>query len=137
MLHIKNAEQLLRKQIGEHTDPAKVWEIFKEFSLLDAENEDEKAILFQCGIFNFTGEALFYYDFVRQFAGEEGGELEQLHCEFVFEPVQELKDLEAETWYFDSEGDIEDFFKEVESLKEFQKPLRYKPVELNIYQEQT
>lgn len=111
ILNTKEAEKFLKNKIGENKDDvAKVWEIFKEFSKVQIENEDETALLFGCGVFNYTGEKFFYYDFVRQFEGEESGELEQLHCTFVFEPIRELKKLEAERWYFDSESDIEAFF---------------------------
>ena len=59
------------------------------------EGEEETALLFQCGVYDFTGEELFYFDFVRQFTIEEDGYMEQLHCEFVFEPIEELRKLET------------------------------------------
>jgi hypothetical protein len=39
-------------------------------------------------------------------------------------------------WYFETDGDIEDFFAEVESIDEFRIPLKYKPLGLNVYQEE-
>lgn len=134
-MKIEEAEQYLKNKIGENTtDIAQVWEEFKGFGKKEIDGEEEVALLFQCGVYNFTGEKLFYYDFVRQFSNEDG-EMEQLHCEFVFEPTKELKKLKTEKWYFDYEGDIEDFYKKIENLKEFKIPLTHKALSLDVYQE--
>jgi hypothetical protein len=134
-MKIEEAEQYLKNKIGENsTDIAQVWEEFKAFGKKEIDGEEEVALLFQCGVYNFTGEKLFYYDFVRQFTNEDG-EMEQLHCEFVFEPTKELKKLKAEKWYFDYEGDIEDFYKKIENLKEFKIPSTHKALRLDVYQE--
>ena len=85
---------------------------------------EETALLFQCGVYDFTGEELFYCDVVRQFAIEEEGHLEQLHCEFVLELTKELRKLETSLMYFDYEGDVEVFYSEVESLEEFKIPIK-------------
>lgn len=137
MITIANAENHLKKRIGENTNNLpKVWEEFKLFTKEDVMGEEEKAILFQCGVYNFTGEKLFYYDFVRQFTDEEDGSIQQLHCEFVFEPNKQLKKLEASKWYFENDGDLEDFLKEIENLDEFKIPLKQTPLKFNLYQEE-
>ncbi|MBZ5752952.1 MULTISPECIES: hypothetical protein [Metabacillus] len=137
MITIATAEDHLKKRIGENTnDVINIWGKFKSFAKEDVNDEEERAILFQCGIYNFTGEKLFYYDFVRQFTDEEDGHIQQLHCEFVFEPIKELKKLEASEWYFDTDGEIDDFFNEIETLDEFKIPLNHKPLGLNLYQEE-
>ena len=61
--------------------------------------------------------------------------MEQLHCEFVFEPTKELKKLKVENWYFDYEGNIEDFYKKIENIKGFKIPLTHKVLRLDVYQE--
>jgi hypothetical protein len=86
-------------------------------------------------VYDFTGEKLFYYDFVRQFT-DENGDIQQLHCEFVFEPIKELKKLEASEWYFETDGEIEDFFNEIENLDEFKVPMNHTPFRFNLYQEE-
>lgn len=139
MLTIKNAESFLSNQIGTITDIEKVWTIFKSFGKERVQDEEEVALLFQCGVYDFTVEELFYFDFVRQFTVYEGDEyvgMEQVHCEFVFTPTDELKELEATEWYFDAEGDVEEFFNMVESLEEFTTPLRFIPLKFTIYQEE-
>ncbi len=61
--------------------------------------------------------------------------MKQLHCEFVFEPTNPLIKLEASEWYFDTDGELEDFFSEIENFEEFKLPLKYTPLQLNIYRE--
>ncbi|MDF2535542.1 MAG: hypothetical protein K0R18_1701 [Bacillales bacterium] len=134
MLTINNAANYLKDKIGDNTEIDKVWNAFKSFGRESVQGEEEVALLFQCGVYDFTGEDLFYFDFVRQFDGYSG--LEQLHCEFVFAPTDELKKLEAAEWYFDSDGDVDDFYTMVENLKEFTNPLKLTPLKLNIYQEE-
>jgi hypothetical protein len=140
MIKVSDAESYLKDKIGDKTnDVVEVWEIFKSFCREPVEGEDEVALLFQCGVYNFTGEELFYFDFIRQFTVYEDEEYsctEQLHCEFVFKPTDALKKLEASEWYFDTDGDMKDFFAHVENLKEFKVPLKSTPLQLNIYQEE-
>ncbi len=62
--------------------------------------------------------------------------MEQLHCEFVFSPTNELRSLETSEWYFDTDGDVDDFYHLVENLEEFKIPLKIEPLRLNCYQEQ-
>lgn len=136
MITIANAESHLKNRTGEITnDVQKVWEEFKSFAKETVVGEEEKAILFQCGVYDFTGEKLFYYDFVRQFT-DGNGDIQQLHCEFVFEPIKELKKLEASEWYFDTDGDVDDFFNEIENLDEFKVPMNHPPLRFNLYQEE-
>ncbi|WP_449376291.1 hypothetical protein [Bacillus safensis] len=68
MITVKNAESYLKDSISEDNDDIKkVWETFKAFSKETVEGEEDKEILFQCGVYDFTGEELFHFDFVRQF----------------------------------------------------------------------
>ena len=60
--------------------------------------------------------------------------MEQLHCECVLEPTDDLKKLEVSEWSMDYD-DIDDFFNHIENLQEFKIPLNSKPVKLKIYQE--
>ena len=63
--------------------------------------------------------------------------MEQLHCEFTFKPTSDLENLQFHEFYFDVEGDIEDFYRNIESLQEFQIPMSMTPLNLNIFQEET
>ncbi|WP_026567131.1 hypothetical protein [Bacillus sp. UNC41MFS5] len=139
MITVMNAESYLKNKIGEDTiDIKKVWETFKAFCKEPVEGEEDKEILFQCGVYDFTDEELFHLDFVRQFSVyEEDGysRMEQLHCEFLFIPADELRKLEIEVWSMDYE-DEEDFLNHIENLQEFKIPLNLKPIKAEIYQEE-
>jgi hypothetical protein len=139
MITVKNAAIYLKDKIGENAnDIKKVWQAFKDFCKEPVEGEEEKEILFQCGVFNFTGEKLFHFDFVRQFTvydEDEYSHIEQLHCEFLFEPTNELKKLKATEWSMDYD-DKDGFFNHIENIKEFKIPLNLKPKKTEIYQEE-
>ncbi|MFE5472716.1 hypothetical protein [Bacillus safensis] len=140
MITVKNAESYLKDSIGEDTDDIKkVWETFKAFSKETVEGEEDKEILFQCGVYDFTGEELFHFDFVRQFTVYEEDDyshMEQLHCEFLFKPTSELKKLKVvEEWSMDYD-DIDHFFHHIESIHEFKIPLSLQPIKSEIYQEE-
>jgi len=138
MIAVMNAESYLKHKIGEDTDDIKkVWEAFKAFCKEPVEGEEDKEILFQCGVYDFTGEALFHLDFVRQFTVYEEDEysrMEQLHCEFLFKPTDELSNLEIGEWSMDYDN-IDDFLSHIENLQEFKIPLNLKPIKSEIYQE--
>jgi hypothetical protein len=139
MLTVKNAESYLKHKIGVDTNDIKnVWEAFKAFSTEEVEGEEEKEILFQCGVYKFTGEKLFHFDFIRQFTVYEEDDyshMEQLHCEFLFKPTNELKKLKVEEWSMDYDN-IYNFFNHIESLQEFKIPINLKPLKSEIYQEE-
>ncbi|MCM3791609.1 hypothetical protein M3221_25285 [Domibacillus indicus] len=139
MITVENAESYLKDKIGEDAENIeKVWQKFKTFCKETVEGEEDKEILFQCGVYDFTGEKRFHFDFVRQFTVYEEDEysrMEQLHCEFLFKPTDELSKLEIEEWSMDYD-DIDDFLNHIENLQEFQMPLNLKPIKLEIYQEE-
>lgn len=140
MITVKNAESYLKDKIGKDSDDIKkVWDTFKDFCEKSVEGEEDREVLFQCGVYDFTGEELFHFDFVRQFTVYEDDEyshMEQLHCEFLFKPTVELRKLEVSEWSMDYD-EIDDFFNHIESLQEFKIPFNLKPIKSEIYQEET
>lgn len=64
---------------------------FRLFSRVPVQCEGE-LLIFACGTYEHTGEDLYYVDLVRQFAvaGDEGAQVEQLHCELEFTLTREL-----------------------------------------------
>lgn len=139
MITVKNAESYFKNLIGENTyDIKKVWETFKSFCKKDVEGEDDKEILFECGISDFSGKELFFYNFVRQFSiytNDEYSHMEQLLCKYSFKLTDELSKLEAGEWSMDFD-DLDEFFNYVENLQEFKIPLNFKPIKSEIYQEE-
>ena len=139
MITVENAESYLEDKIGEDADDLKmVWETFKVFCKEPVEGEEDKEILFECGVYDFTGEELFHFNFVRQFTvyeEDEYSQLEQLHCEFLFKPIDELRSLEVSEWSMDYD-DLDDYFNHIENLPGFKIPFNLKPIKSEIYQEE-
>ena len=119
-------------------NPHLIWESFKEFARLPVDYSDD-ALLFQVGCYRFTGELLFYLDFVRQFRVEDAQgdyhHMEQLHVEFTHHPDHVLETIKSTVWSHDV-GDLDSFFSVVESLSEFKIAENYHDWALNVYQEQ-
>lgn len=140
MITVNNAESYLNDKIGKDSeDIKKVWDTFKDFCKESVVGEEDREVLFQCGVYDITGEELFHFDFVRQFTVYEDDEyshMEQLHCEFLFKPTVELIKLEVSEWSMDYD-EIDDFFNHIESLQEFKIPFNLKPIKSEIYQEET
>jgi hypothetical protein len=108
-------------------NPQIAWDVFKSFVQKPVMCA-EAGVLFQCGVFNFAGEELFYLDFVRQFSiDDQDGEydhMEHLHCEFTTTPNEELRQLKRNLWAFDFHN-IADYFTAVEDSSEFQTAMSY------------
>lgn len=118
-------------------DPLLAWRAFRRFAATPVECTDD-ALLFQCGVYDFTGRDLFHFDLVRQFSFNEDGEfdhMEQFHCTFFYEPIPELRGFETNLWTCDCAG-TDDFFGRVEALPEFQAPQGRVAIRAEIYREQ-
>lgn len=109
--------------------------VFHEFSKIEVDCAQDD-FFFQCGVFDFTGERLFYWDIVRQFmidSSNEYSHMEQLHYEIQFEPNAELEEFEAIEWRI---RDKDTYFERLSDLDEFKIPIeKYVPKYINIYQE--
>lgn len=116
-------------------DALLAWRVFKEFAEVPVECSED-ALLFQCGVYNFTGRDLFHFGFVRQFTFEEDGEydhMEQLDCSLLFEPDAKLQQLETNLWSYDFSS-AEEFFSAVEVLPEFSMALQGRtPVGMELF----
>lgn len=117
-------------------DPKIAWQIYKRFSQKKVACGDN-GFLVQLGCYSFTGELLFYLDFVRQFSiYSEDGEydyMEQLHIEFTRKPDEELKKIDTNLWAYDFDS-LRSFFSAVENMREFQLAINYSGWKCDIYQ---
>lgn len=108
-----------------YPDPKIAWDAFKEFSKTKIECTDE-ALLFQCGIYNFTGKNLFHWGFVRQFSfDDEDGDydhMEQLDLVIYYKPALELGKLEINLWS-NKFNTWDEFFTAIEELEAFKVPI--------------
>jgi hypothetical protein len=126
----------LKAMLGDATSPMETWPVFKAFTRLPVQCADD-GVLFQCGVYDFTGQELFCFDFVRQFSIETDGEydhMEQLHCEFTCEPHSGLRSLQATVWAYDFTT-LGDYFRHVEQLQEFREGLQGTGWKTDVYQE--
>ena len=105
-----------------HPAPRLAWATFKSFMREPVDCADD-GVLFECGVFGFTGEDLFYLEFIRQFSyNDDEGEydrMEQLHCTFTRAPTDELLRTQKNLWGYDFES-LDEYFIAVEQLHEFQ-----------------
>ncbi len=142
-MHVDRAEARLIEILESITfdfknpKPNIAWNAFKKFVAEPVECEDD-GILFQAGCYNFTGETLFYFEFIRQFSiNDKDGEyehMEQLHLEFTCDTTPDLIALETNLWAYDFPS-IEEFYNNVESLPEFKKGMNILNWNCEIYQE--
>lgn len=101
---------------------ANAWAAFKDYGreVFDLGGVD---LLFQVGVYDFSGRPLFYFDPVCQFEQrDEGGEhdhYEQLHCELTCPPSEILGRTATNLWSFDYPT-ADAFFAAVEALPQFQ-----------------
>jgi len=130
MIKVNEAKELLIKMLNESTfnfdspNAKLAWETFKKFLNTKIDCADD-GTLFQCGVYRFAGEDLFYLEFVRQFSLEEDGEyhhMEKLRFRLDFKSNTELKDLKTNLWSYDCNS-IDEFFSKVENMNQFNIPI--------------
>ena len=76
--------------------------------LRGAQLPDADELLYQFGIYSFSGESRFHLDFTRQFALPDGDEYLQFHCELQYTATAELQALGSydEWWWPDGGWDL-------------------------------
>lgn len=123
--------------IGPAVSALDAWAAFKYFG---REVFDEKGVglLFQVGVFSFSGEPLFYFDLVAQFevVDDEGehDHYEQTHCELTCPVSEVLHSIQRNLWSFDF-ATAEAFFQAVEALPEFHVSLSGFPYKVRAFHE--
>jgi hypothetical protein len=131
MLDPSEAEPTLRKMLDqagfsfEHPDPAKAWKVFKAFVRTPV-NCVHDGVLFQCGVYDWSGTELFTLDFVRQFVIESEDmfdRTEELHLTLTCPPQPDSASLRAKLWMANFESNRNHFFAAVESCTEFRRGL--------------
>ena len=71
---------------------------------------EEDLLLSEYGVYDFTGEDLFYYDLVRQYPDGED-EYFQLRVSIMFSPDEENRFLQDTLWSDDSDENFFDYIK--------------------------
>jgi hypothetical protein len=132
MTEPSEAEATLRNMLDQagfcfdRPDPAKAWAVFKTF-LGKPVNCVHDGVLFQCGVYDWSGTELFTLDFVRQFVieSDEFDRTEELHLTLTCPPKPDSASLRAKLWMAKFEGNRNDFFAALEGRKEFREGLRH------------
>lgn len=70
----------------------------------------EDILLYEYGVYDFTGEDLFYYDLVRQYPDGEG-EYYQLRVSLMFSPNEENRHLNNTLWSDDTNENFFDYIR--------------------------
>jgi hypothetical protein len=120
------------------------WSGFIRFGRLRFETTDTPdvdGLLFQYGVFAFSGPPVFSLDLTRQFdvldnAGEHD-HFVQVHCELTYEPVPALAALgRFNSWFFHDSGDDLEQWAATLTAREAWTVLReHQPLKADIYQE--
>lgn len=134
--------QVILKEAGfnpKEPDLKTAWSAFKKFNELRFDCADD-SLLFETGIYNFTGEELFYLSMVRQFTLEVDGEfdyMEQIHLELAYQPDERLEGLGERLWTYEFDDDASVFMEAVEKSQVFTILLeQYHPSASDIYQDE-
>ena len=86
--------QYLENNISDNNTIDEIINIFEEMCKTPIE---EDLLLNEYGVYDFTGEDLFYYDLVRQYPDGED-EYYQLRVSIMFSPDEENRDLHDTLW---------------------------------------
>jgi hypothetical protein len=108
-------------------DVDRVWDVMRRFAAEPVDDiapleEESDGILAQYGTYDWGEGEHFEIEFVRQFAFNDAdgeyGHMSQLHCQFQFEPTDELRALGSDDlWSFDIPLDV--FFDQALALRGF------------------
>ncbi len=93
---------------------------------------EEDLLLNEYGVYDFTGEDLFYYDLVRQYPDGED-EYYQLRVSIMFCSDEENRYLEDTLWSDDSDENFFDYIKKSDGYA-YAKAHKFKSIDIRIDQ---
>lgn len=115
------------------------WNVFKRFIKLSFDCADD-SLLFETGVYDVTGEEMFYLSLVRQFTIEVDGEydyMEQIHLDLLYKPDEILGNLEETIRTYEFDDEIPAFLEAVEQSPSFKILMeQYHPSAADIYQDE-
>ena len=120
--------QLFKKQ-----DSMTVEQILDAFEARNREPAEGESILFEAGIYNFTGEDFFYFCLVKQYPNEDE-EYVQEHTDILFKPDAENRDLKECVWNFDIEENI---FAYIKKSKAYAYATQHSYIKVDTYEDET
>jgi hypothetical protein len=118
------------------------WNVFLDFARLPfaaPDTPDADGLLYQFGIFDFSGEPRFHLDLVRQFSATGADEYIQCHCDVQFNPDEALSSLgRYAQWWWPQEGvSLGRWSETIAKRAEWPVLRERRPVSIEIYQDET
>ena len=107
-------------------------EIINTFEEMCKTPIEEDLLLSEYGVYDFTGEDLFYYDLVRQYPDGED-EYFQLRVSIMFSPDEENRFLQDTLWSDDSDENFFDYIKKSDGYA-YAKVHEFKSIDIRIDQ---
>ena len=107
-------------------------EIINTFEEMCKTPIEEDLLLSEYGVYDFTGEDLFYYDLVRQYPDGED-EYFQLRVSIMFSPDEENRFLQDTLWSDDSDENFFDYIKKSDGYA-YAKAHEFKSIDIRIDQ---
>lgn len=130
-----NWEKILKSSISDLMTLGEIIGKFEKMCSIDLELEDpnDDVKLFETGIYDFTGEDLFYFSLLRQFPNEEE-EFCQLHLDVLFRPDAVNRELAESAWSFDIDTD---FFAYVRNSQAYIAVKDSEILKVDVYMDET
>lgn len=133
----KKSMDILKELRTEAADKHKLSElvdVFEKMCQISIDPEEEM-ILFETGIFAFTGTPLFYFSLVRQFPNEEG-EYDQLHLDVMYQPDKKNRAFCSTVWSEDMAAG-ENFFDFVRNTDDYISVKDDEILKVEVYMDET
>ena len=120
----------LNKEITDKMPLDSILQVFEKMCRMPVEND---MILFETGMYSFTGEPLFYFSLVRQLPNDEE-EYVQIHVDVLYAPTQKNENFQSSTWNEELEDDIFTYIRKSEAYLTM-KEEEY--INVNVYMDET
>ena len=121
---------LLEKLNESINESMSLYDIVKAFEKMCEEPIDNDMILFETGIFSFTGEPLFYFSLTRQFPNDDD-EYYQIHVDVMFKPNSINRNFSFNVWNIDIKENIFDYIFKSEVF-EYLKSETYQGIDIYL-----
>lgn len=127
-------DKYLKKAITADMTLSQLVDVFEDMCRLPAPS-DEDSLLFETGVYSFTGETLFYFSLVRQLGGvKDKDEYLQIHLDIMFKTDEKNRGFDDPEWY---EPIDEKAFEDIKNSEAFCYLSNSEIYKINIYAEET
>ena len=116
--------------------------VFGSFSSIEFKvprEPDSDGLLYQFGIYDFSGEPRFHFDLTRQFGLRDSDEYLQFHCDLQYLPTPRIEALGSHSeWWFRGDGSqLPEWVAAVEQRPEWAILESALPVAVEVYCDET